>query len=84
MTNSSDAPLPRRKTMNDKPLLFELISITLLLVAGTALVVLNLPSWGLISIAGLLSVLSFGLRKASRLSNEVTNKHLQGQQYNAS
>jgi hypothetical protein len=30
--------------MNDKPLLFELISITLLLVAGTALVVLNLPS----------------------------------------
>lgn len=51
--------------MNNKPLIFELISILLLLGAGGMLLLSNLPGWGLITIAGLLSILSFGLRKPS-------------------
>lgn len=56
--------------MNRKPLYFELSSILLLLSFGTLLVAHNLPGWGLITVAGLLSVLSFGLRKSSQLFQE--------------
>ena len=51
--------------MNGKPLYFELVSISLLLGVGVFLVLLSLPGWGLITIAGLLSILSIGLRHVS-------------------
>lgn len=58
--------------MNDTSLCFELISISLLLGLGAALLFSNLPGWGLISIAGVLSLVTFGLRRAANdLSNSV-------------
>lgn len=43
-------------------LFFELFTITSLLVLGITLLSLALPGWGLIIIAGLLSMLSMSLR----------------------
>ena len=51
--------------MGNKSLYFELFAIAFLLVTGAALLMSDLPGWGLISIAGILSALSFGLRKAA-------------------
>ena len=59
--------------MNDTSLYFELISISLLLGLGIALLLLNLPGWGLISIAGVLSLLTIGLRRASNAANDLSN-----------
>lgn len=56
--------------MNDSSLVFELLVISLLFTAGIALVMTNLPGWGLITTAGVLSVLSFSLRKTAVRSVE--------------
>lgn len=49
--------------MQDSSLLFELGSISLLLVLGSILIMSGLPGWGLIYSAALLTALSLGLRK---------------------
>lgn len=59
--------------MNDTSLYFELISISLLLGLGIALLLSNLPGWGLISIAGVLSLLTIGLRRTSNTSSDLSN-----------
>ena len=51
--------------MGNKSLYFELFAIAFLLITGAALLMSDLPGWGLITIAGILSALSFGLRKAA-------------------
>lgn len=51
--------------MGNKSLYFELFAIALLLVTGATLLMSGLPGWGLITIAAILSALSFGLRKAA-------------------
>lgn len=56
--------------MGNKSLYFELFAIAFLLITGGMLLMSGLPGWGLISIAGILSALSFGLRKAAASSNE--------------
>ncbi|MCV6588965.1 MAG: hypothetical protein OIF57_08055 [Marinobacterium sp.] len=48
--------------MNTSSLYFELAAITLTLVLGITLLSVNLPGWGLITVAALLAALSFGLR----------------------
>lgn len=68
--------------MSNKPLYFELASIALLLAVGVFLLLLGLPGWGLISIAGLLSILSFVLRKLGQSS--ATAALLKGKSSNAS
>ena len=59
--------------MNDTSLYFELISISLLLGLGIALLLSNLTGWGLISIAGVLSLLTIGLRRTSNTSSDLSN-----------
>lgn len=59
--------------MNDTSLYFEIISISLLLGLGIALLLSNLPGWGLISIAGVLSLLTIGLRRTSNTSRDLSN-----------
>lgn len=59
--------------MNDSTLLFELFSILLLLGLGTALLAVNLPGWGLISIAALLALTSYGFRKTRVVKTEAIN-----------
>ena len=49
--------------MKDKSLCFELVSVIFLIIAGSALLLNGLPGWGLISSAGLLAAISFGLRQ---------------------
>lgn len=70
--------------MSNKPLYFELASIALLLAVGVFLLLTSLPGWGLISIAGLLSVLSFVLRKLAKSSTTATAALLKGKSSNAS
>ncbi|WP_432474745.1 hypothetical protein [Amphritea sp. HPY] len=48
--------------MQDRSLFFELLSVALLLSAGCALVMLDLPGWGLVVIAAILAILSLMLR----------------------
>ena len=59
--------------MNDNALFFELFSILLLLGLGMFLLAVNLPGWGLISIAALLTTISYGLRKTTVMKAEVIN-----------
>lgn len=56
--------------MDNKSLYFELFAIVLLLITGTMLLLSGLPGWGLITIAGILSALSLGLRKAVLATND--------------
>ena len=49
--------------MNDKAFLFEMATIALFTVAGTALLIFSLPGLGVVAVAGLLSLLTFGTRK---------------------
>ncbi|WP_299177687.1 hypothetical protein [uncultured Neptuniibacter sp.] len=60
--------------MNDNALLFELFSILLLLGLGTTLLLINMPGWGLISIAALLAGVSYLLRRGAVVGSEVANQ----------
>jgi len=59
--------------MNANSLYFELFSIVFLLGLGSLLLFIDLPGWGLISIAGLLATLSFGLRKVAATASEAAS-----------
>lgn len=60
--------------MTGTSLSFELFSIALLLGLGSLLIAVGQPGWGLISIAAILSVLSFGLRKLATVEVETVTR----------
>ena len=66
--------------MGNKSLYFELFAIAFLLITGGMLLMSGLPGWGLITIAGILSALSLGLRKAAAHTsiNTSVNKQADG------
>ncbi|MAC46352.1 MAG: hypothetical protein CMI12_05775 [Oceanospirillum sp.] len=63
--------------MGNKSLYFELFAIAFLLIAGSVLLMSGLPGWGLITIAGILSALSFGLRKTAAHTSTNTSANEQ-------
>ncbi|GAA4650977.1 hypothetical protein GCM10023116_32600 [Kistimonas scapharcae] len=51
--------------MRDTSIYFELTAVVVLIALGIAVLSLGLPGWGLITIGGLLAMLSFALRKTA-------------------